>query len=265
MENQSKVEVETIEQKALRLEKELLAAQQQIVKSENKVVTIKEKMDLVNLHPDIAMMEAKMDYELRLARQLIASKAFPTSMTPEQAFVLIKAGEEMGMKPMEAIKKLYIVNGAVGFHGNGLVSVLTEKGVELEYIDETDKGVTVVAKLNGKIYKEIVKDSDQILTKSRAMTFAKKNKMRFHGVRMIANFYLAHLTGSVMIWEQDDLEATKELQKGSDYFDVEELINNAQSMLELEQVMEDHKKVLTNPKHLDLLVRYGQVKKSFEL
>ena len=261
--NQSNIE--TLEQKALRLEKELLTAQQQIVKSENKAVTIKEKMDLINTHPDIAMMEAKMDYELRLARQLIASRAFPPSMTPEQAFVLIKAGEEMGMKPMEAMKKLYIVNGAVGFHGSGLVSVLTEKGVELEYTEETDKQVIVVAKYNGKIYKETVKDSDQILTKSKAMTFAKKNKMRFHGVRMIANFYLAHLTGSVIIWEQDDIEATKELQKGKDYFDVEELIINAQSLLELEQVMEDHKKVLTNPKHLNLLVLYGQTKKSFEL
>jgi flagellar motility protein MotE (MotC chaperone) len=42
-----------------------------------------------------------------------------------------------------------------------------------------------------------VNDTDQILQRSKAMGFAKKNKMRFHGIRMIASFHLAHLFSSV--------------------------------------------------------------------
>src|SRR5690625_5542122 len=47
-----------------------------------------------------------------LAKQFAAAKAFP-SYTPEQLFVLMKAGQEMGMAEMEAVNSLYIVNGKV--------------------------------------------------------------------------------------------------------------------------------------------------------
>ncbi|MFZ1786725.1 MAG: hypothetical protein WAT92_00375 [Saprospiraceae bacterium] len=253
-----------LESKILELEKQLLAKDQQIVKSETKAISYLEKYELLESFPEIAKLDALMKYEIKIANQLVSSKAFP-NMTGEQAYVLIKAGSEMNLKPMESLKKLYIVNGAVGFHGAGLVATLTEKGVILSYEDETEHGVTVVANYQGKTYIEIVTDKDQILTKSKAMTFAKKNKMRFHGVRMIANFYLAHLTGSVIVWEHDDIEATKVLEKGKDYLDLSEAIENAETLEALTKLYDENKKFITNPKNIDLLISYGRVKKQFEL
>lgn len=261
-ENQSNIE--TLEQKALRLEKELLTAQQQIVKSENKAVTIKEKMTELEQFPEIAKMNALLEYELKMANQFIKSGAFP-GKTPEQAYVIIKAGEVLGLQPMQALGQLYVVNGNIGFWGAGLVAQLAKHGVKLSYENETENGVTVVAKFQDQTFTETVKVTDQILTKSKAMSFAKKNKMRFHGVRMIANFYLAHLLNGISVWEPDDIEASKELQKGDEYFDIKEMIENAETLDQLEQIMTDNKKFLTSPKHIDLLSLYGQVRKEFQL
>lgn len=256
--------MENLEEKVLILEKELLKAEQQIVKSENKAVMIKEKMTELEQFPEIAKMNAMLDYELKMARQFIASGAFP-GKTPEQAYVIIQAGKVLGLQPMQALGQLYVVNGNIGFWGSGLVAQLAKHGVKFTYENETPNSVTVKANYQGEIYSEIVKDTDQVLTKSKAMTFAKKNKMRFHGVRMIANFYLAHLLNGISVWELDDIEASKELQKGEEYFDLKEMIENCETVEQLEQIMTDHKKVLTSPKNIDLLSLYGQVRKEFEL
>ena len=256
--------MENLEEKVITLEKELLIAQQQIVKSENKAVMIKEKMTELEQFPEIAKMNAMLDYELKMARQFIASGAFP-GKTPEQAYVIINAGKVLGLQPMQALGQLYVVNGNIGFWGAGLVAQLAKHGVKFTYENETANGVTVKAIYQGETYSEIVKDSDQILTKSKAMTFAKKNKMRFHGVRMIANFYLAHLLNGISVWEPDDIEASKELQKGEEYFDLKEMIENCETLEQLDKIMIDHKKVLTSPKNIDLLSLYGQVRKEFEL
>lgn len=256
--------MENLEEKVITLEKELLIAQQQIVKSENKAVMIKEKMTELEQFPEIAKMNAMLDYELKMARQFIASGAFP-GKTPEQAYVIINAGKVLGLQPMQALGQLYVVNGNIGFWGAGLVAQLAKHGVKFTYENETANGVTVKATYEGETYSEIVKDSDQILTKSKAMTFAKKNKMRFHGVRMIANFYLAHLLNGISVWEPDDIEASKELQKGEEYFDLKEMIENCETLEQLDKIMIDHKKVLTSPKNIDLLSLYGQVRKEFEL
>ena len=256
--------MENLEEKVITLEKELLIAQQQIVKSENKAVMIKEKMTELEQFPEIAKMNAMLDYELKMARQFIASGAFP-GKTPEQAYVIINAGKVLGLQPMQALGQLYVVNGNIGFWGAGLVAQLAKHGVKFTYENETANGVTVKATYEGETYSEIVKDSDQILTKSKAMTFAKKNKMRFHGVRMIANFYLAHLLNGISVWEPDDIEASKELQKGEEYFDLKEIIENCETLEQLDKIMKDHKKVLTSPKNIDLLSLYGQVRKEFEL
>ena len=205
---------------------------------------------------------AELNLQVNLAKRFVDSKAFP-NMSPEQAFVILQAGKEMGLQPMESIQKLYIVNGAIGFHGKGLVSELTSKGVEFSYENETDNEVTVKAIYQGKEYSERVTDKDQILTKSKAMTFAKKNKMRFHGVRMIANFYLSHLCGSVGIWDQDDLEASKELQKGDDFHSIKELLIECKDKETLDKILAEHNVKIT--KDIELCMELGKTKKRLGL
>jgi len=257
-------EVEVLNKEIAELKKQLLEKDQQIVKSESKAVSFKEKLVEMEMFPEIAKMNAMLEYELKMAKQFIASGAFP-GKTPEQAYVIIKAGETLGLNPMQALGQLYVVNGNIGFWGAGLVAQLTKHGVKFFYENETTNSVTVKAIYQNETITETVKDTDQILQKSKAMTFAKKNKMRFHGIRMIANFYLSHLLNGISVWEPDDIEASKELQKGEDYFDLKEMIENAQSLEELDNIMTSNKKILTSPKNIDLLALFGSVKKELEL
>lgn len=216
-----------------------------------------ENNELKSIH---APQYAEMKLQLEMAKQLIASKAFP-NYTPEQAFVILQAGKEMDLQPMQSIKSLYCVNGQIGFWGAGLVGRLVNHGCEMEYLDETDSGVTVKITYKGKTYTETVSDKDPVIAGKKAMTIAKKNKMRFHGVRMIANFYLAHLVGSVSVWEPEDYEIGKELAKGEEFQTIAEMVENCDSQEMLDDVFATNKKAIT--KSLELTMLVGKKKKEF--
>lgn len=207
---------------------ELLEAQNALRSTELKALKVHEKnQQLTAATPDIARQIAEMDFQLSMAEKFIKGKAFKCE-TPEQAFVLIKAGAEMGLKPVEAMQMLYIVNGAVRFYGDKMVSRITAKGYRIEYKNESLEGVDVrVYHPEGDFdVTEKVKKSDKVFTTSKAFKFAPKNKMRFHGIRLIASFHLAHLFTSVedqfsedfRIFETDQQEQKKLQLEGSNDF-----------------------------------------------
>lgn len=144
----------------------------------------------------IAIKREEMNLFMDMAKQFAKAGAFP-SKSPEQLFVLMKAGQEMGMSEIESLNSLYVVNGKIEPYGKAMVAKITEDGWKLSYEDETDSEVTVVATKGKEIIRETVKDQDQIIKNSRAKNFSKKNKMRYHGVRMILNFHLPHLIRSI--------------------------------------------------------------------
>lgn len=142
---------------------------------------------------------AEMEMFLKMAEKFTKSGAFP-KFTPEQAYTVIQAGKEMNMKPVESLQSMYIVNGTVKFYGDKMVARILKHGYRLEYLNENPNGLTVRCfhpdPLVSFDVTEIVSKGDQILQRSKAMSFAAKNKMRFHGVRMIASFHLPHLFSS---------------------------------------------------------------------
>ena len=176
---------------------ELLKAQ-----SANNTLTIKalkvhEENQMYKASPELAAQMAEMEFQLKMAERFIASKAFK-AVNAEQAYVIIKAGSEMGMKPVESMQALYCVNGAIKPYGDKMLAFIVKAGYKVEYLEETEKSVKVkVTNKEGFEAVEIVRDDDQIIKTSKAAGFAKKNKMRFHGVRMIASFHIPHLFGSV--------------------------------------------------------------------
>lgn len=186
-----KLELEILEER-----KKTMDMEKQVVRSENKAVSYREMNELVNQFPSLAERKAEMDYYIAMARQFSASKAFK-DYTPEQCYVMMKAGQEMGLQEVEAMQSLYIVNGSVKFYGDKMISRLTKQGYKIEYLDETPSQVTVRVSKDNEIFTETARADDQIMQNSKAAKFALKNKLRFHGVRMIASFHLPHLYGSV--------------------------------------------------------------------
>jgi hypothetical protein len=245
----------TTEQEVNDLKAKLLEAQSALVKEQqtnNSLVSrslkVVEENQMYKASPELAMQLAEMEFQMKMAQRFIDSKAFK-AVNPEQAYVMIKAGAEMGMKPVEAMQALYCVNGSVKIYGDKMVSRITKAGYKLEYLKETAQGVTVkVTNADGFEAVETVDANDPTLQKSNAFKFAPRNKMRFHAIRLIASFHLPHLFTSVADeftsdfndWEQEQpkgidisqIDTTKEGKRIADH------ITKAKTAQELEQVRE---------------------------
>lgn len=204
-------------------DEEILKLNQQVVKSEHKAVALSEKIALMQTYPTIAEKQAELDYSLKMAKQFSDSRAFSKDSTPEQIYVLMKAGAEMGLKEVESLQSLYIVNGQIDFYGDKMIAQLTKHGYKVEYIDEIseknkERVTAVVTSRDGKFKAmETATSQDQIILQSKAAKFALKNKLRFHAIRMIASFHLPHLFGSVGDQFTKEFTEWKEANEVSEY------------------------------------------------
>lgn len=82
-----------------------------------------------------------------LAADFIKSNAIPSCwQTSSQVLVGLQAGVEMGMKPMEAMNSLYVVNGAVNVWGKATVRRLREHGYSIKYKEVLNSCTATVTK-----------------------------------------------------------------------------------------------------------------------
>lgn len=238
-----------------------------------KALKIHQENLVLKSNPELAHQRALMEYQLDLARTFITAKAFK-AQSPEQAFVIIRAGKEMGLSEVESMQALYCVNGAVKYYGDKMAAKLTKLGYKLVYTNEDANGVDVRCfhPENGFDVTEEVRATDQILQNSKAMGFAEKNKMRFHGIRMIASFHLPHLFGSVQDEFTRDFDewnaSVGRNEKGNTIAlpvggseDLLQKINEANGKEELELIQADHPEISRN---ITLVTALGKAKKRIE-
>jgi len=77
----------------------------------------------------------------KLATSLVQSRAFPKSIqNAAQALVVMQAGVEMGLKPLEAINGLAIINGVVSPWGKTTVRLLKNHGWKIKYQMLNERG-----------------------------------------------------------------------------------------------------------------------------
>jgi len=100
-------------------------------------VTVRDTKETSLLNPEI-YVQMKI-----LAQDFINSKAIPACwVTASQVLVGLQAGLEMGMKPMESMNSLYVVNGAVNIWGKAVTKRLRLHGYQIKYTNETTGEVT---------------------------------------------------------------------------------------------------------------------------
>ena len=162
----------------------------------------------------IAIELKQMAFRLKIAEHFFRAKCFTSDIqNPEQAFIKIQAGAEMGMTPMRAMKGLCIIKGQVTVYGVETSRRLREHGWSLAYTDESAEGVTVTIKKGDEEYSYVVKRKDEkVLEKSQAMGFAPKQKMRWFGLAQLLKFNVPEvLNGLTLAEEIDDLPSIPEL------------------------------------------------------
>lgn len=94
---------------------------------------------------------ARLQTMAKMADIFINSGAFPKMSVP-QAIVMLQAGFERGMQPMEALNTFYFIGGKMAMQGDGVIAMVMDAGHTVEWgiCDETEATVTITRGDNGK-------------------------------------------------------------------------------------------------------------------
>jgi hypothetical protein len=142
-----------------------------------------------------------------LANDLINAKALPAGLTnPQQVFVIMWTGREMGMKPFDAVNSLYIVNGAVRIYGKALAGQMRKHGFSVAYKDETVTSATAVVTKGDESFQETftfeeAEKSKYTKDKNGNLKFGwyegvnRKLKLRYGALNMIIRTYIPEVLG----------------------------------------------------------------------
>jgi len=250
------------DQRITELEKEL-------AQTKTRALKVYEQNTMLKASDVVNEKKALLDYELQVAGQFSKSGAFP-AMSPEQCYTLMKAGEEMGLAPIVALNMLYVVNGKIGPYGDKMLGYILSKGYKVKYAEESNDAVTVTIYNDSESYTETANANEQILKTSKALKFARGNKLRFHAIRKIASFHLPHLfMGCGDSFSQDypewaEGEQTKLRDADGNTLipvsneEILEKINQAETIQELDAIKTEHKAIIT--KDINLVSKLGQRK-----
>ena len=169
----------------------------------------------------------------QLATDLIAGGAIsPDADTPEKLVVKLQAGIEVGMKPVESMNSLYIVNGRVTIWGSALIKRIRLSGWTVAYKDEDAEKCTIVVTKDGETIEDtfLFKDAqDSGYTSTSTGVFKvgwkqgqnRKLKMRYGAASQLVKTYLPEVLGTIAGVKEVDEDAPA-TNSGSDQLSMKE-------------------------------------------
>ena len=90
-----------------------------------------------------------------MGKVFFESKAIPPSIQNEQQLIMVlQAGFESGMTPIESLLSLYIVKESINVWGKAVTKRLRNHGWRIEYKDESDAGCTATVTKGDEKYTE---------------------------------------------------------------------------------------------------------------
>lgn len=161
---------------------------------------------------DAFLQSDRLNQMMKVAQQFHKAGCFMGDVkNPEQAFVKIQAGAEMGMPPMEAMNSLYIVNGKITIWGSAMSKKLREAGWKISFDDKVDAqgkptGCTVTIKKDDEELSETATAQQLVALKSRAFSFAPKEKLRWHAIAQLVKFHVPEVLGGVVMYMKEEIE-----------------------------------------------------------
>lgn len=81
-----------------------------------------------------------------MSQSFVKSNALPSNENEYTLLMKLQGGYEMGMKPLEAIKSFYFVNGAMNLFGSATMRRLREHGWRMNFKDEPNKCTATITK-----------------------------------------------------------------------------------------------------------------------
>ena len=158
----------------------------------------------------------------QMATDFIASKAVPRGIeNAEQLIMVFQAGYEMGMKPVEAMSSLYIVNGKITPWGPAVIRRLRNFGWRINY-QETLESCTATVTNGDESYTdtftfEMAEKSGYTKDRSGSLEVGwipganRTLKMRYGAISNIVKTYLPEVLGIYAGIAELEMDAVSEL------------------------------------------------------
>lgn len=181
----------------------------------------------------------------KVATALVQSQAFPKNIkNGPQAMVVMQAGMEMGMAPMESINSITIINGAISIYGKAITRRLREHGWKIQYETLNDRGGgmrATVSKADETYIETLYFDQAEKSKWTQMYNYDKKQfelkpgwyeganrllKLRYGVLSMIIKTYLAEVMGSA-----------QEIAEVAEDYIIEEVTPAPETKPKTEQVM----------------------------
>lgn len=185
-----------------------------------------------------------------MANDLIAAGALPSTIhNKEQVMMMIIAGREMGMTPMEAIHDLYFVSGKLNIYGKATPAALRRAGWQIVEFDESVENeckATVKNTKTGETITDVYKFEDAKLSgfttdSNGSLKFGwrqganRKRKLRYGVLSQIIHTYIPEVLSAAVgigeyseeYMESEDAVAAQDQARGK-----------AQRLSELENMVE---------------------------
>lgn len=144
-----------------------------------------------------------------MAKEFSASGALPAHLSNAARVVMVlQAGAEMGIPPMQAINTLYIINGKVAMEGRAMLKQVMAGGVKVKWKVSTPETCTVVLSREGFDEHEETYSIDE--AKSAGLLDKKgdvwkkypKDMLRWRALSRASRFYCPDITEGVHLVEE---------------------------------------------------------------
>lgn len=147
-----------------------------------------------------------------MATTFIDSKAFPAAIqNTAQFMVRLQAGREIGLKPIESLKYLSLINGVISLWGDKAIEMVITAGHEVEWGKCDDK--TATCKITRKDTKKSMEATftmaqaiERKLNTKEPWVKSPENMLKFKAFHMIAKFIVPDALHGMGIAEIDETE-----------------------------------------------------------
>lgn len=172
--------------------------------------TVKRSKALKANDPNAIFTKEGINTTMMVCKQFMASGAVPSSFkTPEAVMMVIQAGRELGMKPIESINGMMIINGQIRLWGTALSARVTRLGYKINWKESTPELARVTV-----IDPEGVESGEESYSKteaSQASLLGKgawightKTMLRWRALATCIKFNYPHLLQGIGVAEDSD-------------------------------------------------------------
>ena len=185
------------------------------------------------------MVTSNLDSMYRIAKAFNSANCFSgTVKSPEQALVILMAGNEAGLSPVESMNGFYFVKNSLNIYGSALSKVITRGGIKIKFLERSKTRVSIEYKQDGEVVDTMTYSLADLPKTSQASKFAPEEKLVYHCHSRFLRYHDIGASIPMADYDQEIIEA-EEVQEDPKVKRIKALIEDAKDYTELIQYGDD--------------------------